>query len=96
MKQMVSVMAPSSLIIITADMVLSYADALLFGLLLDVGMMILARMERTEPKSLDRCGVVDLRGKIVVGYSCLLQKLHSLDPQLPDTMENMIVSSYVR
>lgn len=57
-------MAPSSLVTVIADMVPPDAEAALFGSLFEVGMMILAGMERTEPKSLDRSVVLDLQAKL--------------------------------
>ena len=73
-------------------MVLPEAEAALFGSLFDVGMTILAEMDSTELRTLERSVILDLQDKIVVGYSCLLQTLYSLNPYLPNTMEIILVS----
>ena len=44
-------------------MVLPNAEALLFGSLFAVGVMVLAGMERTEPKKPRWSGVLDLKAK---------------------------------
>ena len=74
----VSVMAPSWLVII-ADRVSRNSEDILFSLLLDVGMMMLAGMERRAKKPRwERC--LGHQGKVLIGCSCLLQELHFLDP----------------
>ena len=70
------------------------AEAALFGSLFDVGMTILAVMDRTEIKNLKRSVISDPPAKFVVGYPCLLQTLYSLNPYLPDTMEIILDSLY--